>query len=304
MDIGFIGFGEAAYYIAIGLAGEGVGGICAYDSNMGNGATGKQVTVRAQEAGVTLLPSPISLAEQVDVIVCAVPSSVALTVCNQIKGALRSGQIYVDVSASTPFVKKQCQDLLQGTGALFVDAAMLGSLPNEKHRVPISASGVGAKCFKELMEPYGMRIKLEGKKAGDASAIKLVRSIFMKGIAALMIEMLEAASAYGITDEVISSIGQSMDNIAFASHLNRLVTGSALHCARRAVELKGSAAMLEEAGLVPHMTDVSRLCLERLERFGFAERYAEKVPAGWREIIEVIQAERGDKQCQLAKESI
>lgn len=119
---------------------------------------------------------------------------------------------------------------------------MLGSLPKDKHQVPITASGNGAEKFRELMTPWGMRITLAGEKAGSASAIKLVRSIYMKGIASLMIEMLQAADAYGVADEVVASVSKSMDGISFTSHLDRLVTGSALHCTRRAAELKGSIA--------------------------------------------------------------
>lgn len=233
------------------------------------------------------------MVERAEIIVCAVPSSVAMDVCAQVKDSLRPGQLYVDVSASTPTAKKQCCALLQNAGVQFVDAAMLGSLPKDQHRVPISASGDGAERFRQLMEPYGMRITLEGKTAGDASAIKLVRSIFMKGIAALMIETLQAASAYGIEEEVVASIGQSMDNISFASHLDRLVTGSALHCVRRSAELEGSASMMEEAGLSPEMTNAAKRCLERLIPFGFAGRYVEKHPAGWQEIIDALQVERG-----------
>ena len=80
---------------------------------------------------------------------------------------------------------------------------MLGSLPKDKHQVPITASGNGAKVFYDLMSPYGMKINPINEKVGDASAIKLVRSLFMKGIASLMIDTMQAADAYGISDEIV-----------------------------------------------------------------------------------------------------
>ena len=282
MNIGFIGYGEAAFNISLGLGQEGLSGIRATDAMMDHPVMGVQVRDRAGQAGVALVSSAAEVAQWADVLFAAVPSSFTLDVCREVKDCLRPGQLYIDVSASTPATKEAIWDLIGGTGVLFVDAAMLGSLPKDKHRVPITASGNGA-------SPHGMEITLAGEKAGAASAIKLVRSIFMKGIASLMIEMLQAADAYGVSDEVVSSISKSMDGIPFTSHLDRLVTGSALHCTRRAAELKGSIAMLSEAELSPEMTTAAKHRLEALEPYEFAKKYVEKKPGGWQEIIQAIR---------------
>ena len=289
MNIGFIGYGEAAFNISLGLGQEGLSGIRATDAMMDHPVMGVQVHDRARQAGVELVSSAAEVAQWADVLFAAVPSSFTLDVCREVKDCLRPGQLYIDVSASTPATKEAIWNLIGGTGVLFVDAAMLGSLPKDKHQVPITASGNGASKFREVMAPHGMEITLAGEKAGAASAIKLVRSIFMKGIASLMIEMLQAADAYGVSDEVVSSISKSMDGIPFTSHLDRLVTGSALHCTRRAAELKGSIAMLSEAELSPEMTTAAKHRLEALEPYEFAKKYVEKKPGGWQEIIQAIR---------------
>lgn len=289
MKIGFIGYGEAAYNISFGLNKEGLKGIRATDAMMNDSVMGEQVHARAEVAGVTLVSSNKEIAQWADLIFAAVPSSFTMDVCKDIESVLRPGQLYVDVSASTPSIKQAIWEQVKNTGVLFVDAAMLGSLPKDQHRVPITASGNGAEEFKKLMTPYGMKITLAGEKAGAASAIKLVRSIYMKGIAGLMIEMLQAADAYGVSEEVIASISKSMDGIPFTSHLDRLVTGSALHCTRRAAELKGSIAMLGEANLSSDMTKATKQRLQDLEEYEFAKRYVDKKPSGWKEIIETIR---------------
>lgn len=289
MKIGFIGFGEAAFNISYGLLGEGISGILAYDAMQDDAVMGKLVRSRALEAKVTLVGSANDIATEADLIFAAVPSTFTLDVCREIKKILRPGQIYADVSASTPNAKCQIWEILKDTGILFVDAAMMGSLPQDKHKVPITASGNGAARFKELMATYNMKITLAGEKAGDASAIKLVRSIYMKGIAALMIETLQAAEAYGVEEEVVSSISKSMDNIPFTNHLDRLVTSTAIHCRRRADELKGSIAMLKEAGLDDDMAKAAKLRHEKLEPYNFAARYVDNHPKGWKEIINTIK---------------
>lgn len=299
MKIGFIGFGEAAFNLASGLESEGLSDILAYDSMESDCTLGKLIQQRAQEANVTLISDVEQLVLSVDTIIAAVPSSFTLDVCNKIKNHLRSNQIYADVSASTPNTKMKIWENVRERGVLFVDAAMMGSLPKDKHKVPIMASGNGAKRFKELMTPYNMNITIVGEKAGDASAIKLIRSIFMKGIASLMIEMLQAADAYNVTSEVIASISKSMDNIPFTSHLDRLVISSAIHCKRRADELTGSILMLEEAGLDSSMTNSAKHRLQSLERYDFARKYIEEKPSSWQEIINSLRDEKeGVTKCQ------
>ncbi|WMJ83714.1 DUF1932 domain-containing protein [Oscillospiraceae bacterium LTW-04] len=291
MKIGFIGYGEAAYNISLGFGCEGITGILANDAMMNHETMGKQVQSRAQQAGVTLVSSAREVAEWADILFVAVPSSFTMDVCNEIKNVLKNGQVYVDVSASTPAIKQAIWEVVKDTGVLFVDAAMLGSLPKDKHKVPITASGNGAEKFKNLMTPHGMKITLAGEKAGSASAIKLVRSIFMKGIASLMLEMLQAADSYGVSDEVIASISKSMDNIPFTSHLDRLVTGSALHCTRRAAELKGSIDMLSEVNISSEMTKATKNRLEALEKYEFSKRFIDIKPSGWSDIISAIRVD-------------
>ena len=285
MKIGFIGFGEAAFCICSGLHQEGVEGITAYDTLATHETMGPAVRQRAEQAGVVLCESVAKVAEQADMLFAAVPSSYTLDVCKTVLPYLHSGQIYADVSASTPKTKKEIWALLEKTGVLFTDAAMLRSLPQDKHRVPITASGNGALAFQKAMTPYGMRITCVEGGAGAASAIKLVRSIYMKGMAALMVEMLSAADAYDVTDAVVNSIAKSMDGIAFTDHLKRLVTGTAIHAKRRAAELKGSIQMLDECGIDDAMTVASKHKHELMEEYHFSEKYLIAKPSGYGEII-------------------
>ena len=101
MKIGFIGFGEAAFNISLGLKNEGMTGIRANDAMMNHEVMGKQVHARADQAGVTLVESAKEIAQWADVLFAAVPSSFTMDVCNEIKDCLHSGQVYVEVSAYT-----------------------------------------------------------------------------------------------------------------------------------------------------------------------------------------------------------
>lgn len=289
MKIGFLGFGEAAFNIACGLNQDKQHVILAYDAMQDHAVMGQLVKKRVEESGVERRESPEEVVADTDLVFAAVPSSNTVQLCQTVCGKLRRGQFYADVSASTPDAKKKEWGMIEPTGALFVDAAMMGSLPQQKHKVPICASGNGAEQFRQIMTPYGMNITYISPIPGAASAIKLVRSIYMKGIAALMVETLQAADAYNVSEEVICSIANSMDGIPFVDHLNRLVTGTAVHAARRGKELTGSEQMLEERGLNNCMVRAAREKHELLAAEHFAKQYVTWQPEGWQEIIEAIR---------------
>ncbi|MGP1348090.1 MAG: DUF1932 domain-containing protein [Stomatobaculum sp.] len=292
MNIGFIGFGEAAYNIALGLGGEGVTGLIAFDAMADHEVFGKLVHSRATEAKAELLPAAKDVVKRADLIFAAVPSTHTMEVCETILPELNAQKLYVDVSASTPEIKKQIWGLVEKTGVLFADAAMLGSLPNDKHRVPMMASGNGAKKYKEAADTLNMRVTYVNEEAGAASAIKLVRSIYMKGLEALMVETMQAADAYDVSEVVINSLSTSLDKFRFVEHLNRLVTGAAIHCVRRGHELEGSMEMQKDAGLSSSMAQGARDKHTEMEKFKFAERFVDRKPEGWQEIIAIMRNER------------
>ena len=115
----------------------------------------------------------------------------------------------------------------------------------------------------------------------------------MKGIAALMFECWKARLTAFLPS--IDSISSTFDGIPFIDHLNRLVTGTAIHAHRRAVELEGSIKMLEEAGLCYDMTAASHKRHTMLEPYRFAERFIDRNPNGWKEILDIINSEKHDK---------
>ena len=285
MKIGFLGFGEAAFELSTGLKEEGLTSIKAFDVMANDDKFGPQIKSRAQSVGIQLQDSLSELLPDIDVLFVAVPASKALevsaTVCSQLNG---SSFLYVDVSASSPNVKQEIEKGLSDVDIPFVDVAMLGPLPVFKHKVPISASGNGTEELIKKMEPYHMNITSVGTKAGDASAVKLIRSVFMKGIVGLYLETLQASETFNVSSEVLSSLEDTMDSHSFMDTLNRLITGTAVHAERRAFELNGSVEMLQEAGLNANLTSAAKDKLLELAEIS-AKYQGEDKPLTWKEVI-------------------
>lgn len=107
----------------------------------------------------------------------------------------------------------------------------------------------------------------------------------MKGLAGLMLEMLQASEHYQVSDQVVTSIGKSLDGIAFQSHLDRLITGTAIHAKRRAAEIKGSIQLCDEAGIECPMTFASKDKHDLLASYDFPEKFHGVQPKQWQEIL-------------------
>lgn len=287
VSVGFIGFGEAASELADGFLSEGITNIKAYDVMTNHDVWGEKIKNKAKKLGIELLEDSADILKSSKIVFVAVPANKALEVAQSCIDNLSKGTIYVDVSASTPRIKEQISSHITSVGCLFVDVAMLGSLPVYKHKVPILLSGSGANQFTETMKKYGMNLTNIGTEPGQASAVKLIRSIYMKGVSALNIELLEAAYKYKVEDIVIKSISETMDAFNFEQTMNRLVTGTAIHAERRAFELCGSIEMLSERELDARMTISAKEKLEYFAELNIKEKLNGEKPSNWREVLKL-----------------
>jgi 3-hydroxyisobutyrate dehydrogenase-like beta-hydroxyacid dehydrogenase len=289
MRLGFIGFGEAAFELSTGLRQEGIETIFAHDVMVNHPTFGAQIKERASQAQVQILATPEDVLKQVEVVIVAVPADKAYGVSEELKPHLKKDCVYVDVSASTPEVKQNIAKNIEQNGVLFVDAAMMGSLPVNKHKVPILASGGGADQFISLMAPYGMVIRKVSGNPGEASAVKLIRSIHMKGVVALYLELLEAAHSFNVEKLVLESLSDTLDGKSFEQTMNRLVTGTSIHALRRSIELDGSIQMLEASNIDSSMSKAAKEKLQHLAELNLREKFKGKKPERWLEVIEACK---------------
>lgn len=288
MNLGFIGFGEVAFEVSRGLKTEGVQEIVAYDVMKNDPKYGSFVQERAAKAAVPLLSIPEEVVRVADVIISAVPGAYALQAAEGIVAELNGHKIYADVSTSSPTTKQKIATLIAPTGAGFVDGALMGRLTAEHHKVPTLVSGSGASKFIDLMAPYHMSLKKVSDKAGDAIAIKLVRSVYMKGIASLQVEMLEAATKLQVQDLVLASVSNTMDAAPFAKTMNMLVTAGAIHAERQSHEMKDCMVMLQDLGIASIMTEATMLHLKYLASKNLKDKFHGEIPDNWEAVTQAL----------------
>jgi 3-hydroxyisobutyrate dehydrogenase-like beta-hydroxyacid dehydrogenase len=192
-----------------------------------------------------------------DVVLSVNTAKVALEVAAEAVTELGEEAVFADLNTAAPALKRELAALV---GPRFADVALLGPVPARGLGTRALASGSRAQTFADVVGPLGMPVWVVSEQAGDAAAMKLVRSVFMKGLAASAVESIRAAGAAGcadwLADEIAEVIGRPL--------LDRLLEGSERHAARRVDEMEAAAELLRELGVEPHMAAASATLLSDL----------------------------------------
>ena len=248
--VAVLGFGEAGSLLARDLVAAGAT-VRGFDPKVPapSGVTGSGSDADAV-AGASLVLSVNSAAD-------AVPAFEASL------GTLAPGAIWADLNTASPAVKQRLAALGRDNSVAVTDIAMMSPVPGNGLRVPMLASGDGAGQVAETLRAYGADIEVLDGPAGLAAPRKLLRSVFYKGMAASIVEALEAARAAGLEDWLTEHIAEELAK-QDATTLTRIVTGTRQHAVRRGHEMAAAAEMLTDLGVQPIMADASRALHERL----------------------------------------
>lgn len=259
MDIVFIGYGEAAYHLSKGLRTSGDLQIGAFDANVS-----PLVQQRAAQQHVTLFDSLIDACRGARFVVCLTSASSALGIAQQILPWLVAGQTYVDMNSAAPTVKQAIDRLPRAAGVGFCDCAVMGTVPGNNHRVPMLLAGSGAVAFADAFTPRGMHLSVLDADAGAASAIKMLKSVVMKGLPQLLLEAFQAGEKFGVLDTLVASLGDSLNGKTVEQLANTFTARTMIHAKRRSAEMDDAIATLAAVGVDPAMTRATHAQLEHL----------------------------------------
>jgi 3-hydroxyisobutyrate dehydrogenase-like beta-hydroxyacid dehydrogenase len=294
VKLGLVGFGEVGSALASGLSKQGLTSISAFDPKALSGPFSGLLRKRAIEAQADLVNTWSDLARRSTLILGVVPGSASRGVAQSLRAVLNDQHVYVDLAAATPNVKQAVASILSKTGAQLADGAIMSTPREDGYRILILASGPAARTFSDLMTPWGMRVSTVDADIGAASGIKSLRTVFTKGIEALLVECVLACHRYGIEQEVLGSIAQWMDQRPFLETVNLLLVTDAIHAGRRASEVSMSARALRQVGIEPTMTNAAGKVLRRVAGLGLEEEFGGVIPERYAEVINVLNARLKD----------
>ncbi len=272
----FIGFGEAGQTIGRGLGAESVGGISCYDLLFDDPANEGRLERIARELHVIPSGNHADAVREADLVFLAVTASSSLEAARSCLPGLRKGQLFLDINSVSPRRKIETAALVAPTGAAYVDVAVMAPVAPHAHRVPCLIGGPGAEALLPRARALGMRMEIVGREVGQASAIKMFRSIMVKGLEALFAESMLAASEYRVEAKVLASLEETFPGLDWEKLSGYMLERVVSHGARRAAEMREVAATLEDIGLEPLMASATAARQQWLADLGVKGRLARK----------------------------
>ncbi|MFV0283700.1 MAG: DUF1932 domain-containing protein [Castellaniella sp.] len=250
--LGLIGYGEVGGILCAGLKAQ-VDGVHAWDIKLADAALAIPLRERAVRDGVALCDSSMSLCAASDLVISAVTASNTVAVAREAAAHLRPGTVFLDLNSASPGAKCQAAGLVEAAGGRYVEAGVMTSVPPYGIRVPMLLGGPHAESLAGRLRAFGMDVSAVSPELGMASAIKMCRSVMIKGLEALVIESYTAARAYGVEDYVLPTLQETFPSIDWTEQGRYFYSRVVQHGRRRAEEMREVANTVREAGFDPWM---------------------------------------------------
>ena len=251
-QLGLVGYGEVGRIFAAGLRAQ-VQGLWLSDLKLQDPAQAQPLLAHAQ--GIQARPSVLpELCAQAELIISAVTASNTLAVAEQTAAHLKPGTFFLDLNSASPGVKQQAAQIIEAAGGHYVEAGVMTSVPPYGIRVPMLLGGAKAVELAPVLQAWGMDARVVSDQLGVASAIKMCRSIMIKGLEALVIESYATARRYGVEEHVLPTLAETFPSIDWHKQGAYFFSRVVQHGQRRAEEMREAARTVQEAGFAPLMT--------------------------------------------------
>ena len=251
--LGIVGYGEVGRIFAAGLRARGVDDLVVWDLKFVHPAQQAEPLAHAQAAGVRAADSVAALCAGRQLIVSAVTASNTLAVAEAVAPHIAPGAVFLDLNSASPGTKQQAAQCIEARGGRYVEAGVMTSVPPYGMAVPMLLGGPHAAALAPMLQAWGMDAKSVSDRLGVASAIKMCRSVMIKGLEALVIESYATARHYGVEDHVLPTLAETFPSIDWHQQGRYFFSRVVQHGQRRAEEMRESARTVGEAGMAPLM---------------------------------------------------
>lgn len=286
--VAIIGFGEVGSIFSTDLTKQGIE-VSVYDILLRSKRHRARLFEKARSCGVKCVPNFRQCVSDAALVISAVTASSALEVAKHAGPILNSSQVFLDINSVSPETKSKAARLIQRNDAKFVEAAVMAAVPGPRLKVPMLLGGNHAVAASKLLGAIGMNAKALSPQIGLASAVKMCRSVVMKGLEAVALECLFAARRYGAEDAVLESLTATYPSLGWEDRLPDYLIGRvAEHGERRAAELREVAQALRAVGLKPTMALAIAERQENLVRQMAVKKVRFEPPFSWRSLADAI----------------
>ncbi len=292
--IAMIGFGEAGSILGEDLTKAGCK-VVTYDILLDAEPSRSSMLAKAQRANVKTSGSLAQAAQDADLLISAVTASSSADVAALAGRSLRAGQTFLDINSCAPATKRGNRDAVERSGAQYVEGAVMAPVPPQRLQVPMLLGGRTAAALAPTLNALGMRTTPISEEIGIASAVKMCRSIVIKGLEALTLECVLAARRFGAEQQVFASLEGSFPGMGWEKGLpDYLVSRIAEHGRRRAAEMREVAKTLEDVGVEPTMATATSVredaLIDAMNALGLTYPHGEAF--SWRKLVDALNDKR------------
>jgi 3-hydroxyisobutyrate dehydrogenase-like beta-hydroxyacid dehydrogenase len=253
LSIAFIGFGELGQRFARDLGVRPDVVLSAYDINFVNPAKRDAGLAAARAVNAIPKASCSAVCSGAAIVISAVTADQVESVAAMAAKHLKPGQMFLDCNSASPATKRRAAQLVEASGADYVEGAVMAAVASPGIRVEILTGGPKAARAAELLNAVGMNLTPVATEHGKASAIKLCRSIMIKGLEALIVDSARASKHWGVEREVYASLAGTFPSIDWPKLADDMAERVATHGIRRAAEMREVADMLDEIDIDPSL---------------------------------------------------
>jgi 3-hydroxyisobutyrate dehydrogenase-like beta-hydroxyacid dehydrogenase len=296
LDIALIGYGEVGGIFGAALAKADGHAVFAFDVLIDDASWAANARAHASADNVALTKTNAEAVAHAQLIISAVTAAATTTAAAQIARDCPRDAFVLDVNSASPRTKTQCAAIIERAGGRYVEAAVMTSVPPHGLRVPTLLGGPHATALEPTLAKLGFAARVGSESYGVVSAIKLCRSVFIKGMEALAIEGLLTARRYGVEDEVLASLAETFPGIDWERQASWFWQRVVQHGRRRAEEMREAGVAVADAGFDSRMalaTAELQAWIAALRADGVFDGAAKN--PDWRALADLIEREPPDR---------
>ena len=256
-QISLIGFGEAAQAFCKGWGQEVSGAVKAYDIKCRNGDTEEQLKADYASFGVESCANIANCISEAVIIFSLVTADQAFIAGELASKHISKNCFYFDCNSCAPDTKRAISSLIENAGGRFVDVAVMAPVCPALHKVPLLICGPNASEANLEFSKLSMKAEIVAGDIGKASSIKMVRSIMVKGLEALVAECVLAGRKAGVEDVVLDTLEKSYPGFNWKERAAYMMERMMVHGPRRAAEMREVALTVQQLGLDNSMSNAT-----------------------------------------------
>jgi 3-hydroxyisobutyrate dehydrogenase-like beta-hydroxyacid dehydrogenase len=251
---------------------------------------GRDALIRRARGGQPPDLVPLAeLASRADIVLSTVTTDVAVDAAKTAAPLLHRDQVFVDLNATSPAIKREIAPIIDASAANFVEGAILSAVGVMGAKSKVLLCGARADEVAATMSGLGLNFHAYGSEIGKASSFKMLRSVFSKGLEALLIECLLAAHRAGIEHDMWREIVATMDAASFDEIGGNWIRTHATAHGRRYHEMLQVRDVLRELSLDAPMTDATIKLFERSSNAALKDAFT-TTPATSAEVIAALDS--------------